>query len=99
MRSPAAGPPSPCWPAGSTGPTRRRTATLLDYVADTGLVVSELPPGCAPTRIRFLTRNRLIAALSLGTVVVEAAVRSGALNTATWAGRLEPGADGRCPAR
>lgn len=63
-------------------------APLLDYVADTGLVVSELPPGCAPTRIRFLTRNRLIAALTQGTVVVEAAVRSGALNTATWAGRL-----------
>ncbi len=61
---------------------------LLDYIADTGLVVSELPPGCAPTKIRFLSRNRIIAALSLGTVVVEAAVRSGALNTANWAGRL-----------
>ena len=62
--------------------------SLLDHVARSGLVVSELPPGCAPTRLRFLTRNRLIAALSLGTVVVEAAVRSGALNTANWAGRL-----------
>jgi DNA processing protein len=61
---------------------------LLDYVADTGLVISELPPGCAPTRVRFLSRNRLIAALATGTVVVEAAVRSGALNTANWAGRL-----------
>lgn len=60
----------------------------IDYIARTGLVVSELPPGCAPTRVRFLTRNRLIAALTLGTVVVEAAVRSGALNTANWAGRL-----------
>jgi DNA processing protein len=58
---------------------------LLSYIAETGLVVSELPPGCAPTRLRFLSRNRLIAALSLGTVVVEAAVRSGALNTAGWA--------------
>ena len=37
-------------------------------------------PGCAPTRLRFLSRNRVIAALSLGTVVVEAAIRSGALN-------------------
>ena len=45
-------------------------------------MVSELAPGCAPTRLRFLSRNRVIAALSLGTVVVEAAVRSGALNTA-----------------
>jgi DNA processing protein len=61
---------------------------VLDYIADTGLVVSELPPGCAPTRLRFLTRNRIIAALTAGTVVVEAAVRSGALNTANWATRL-----------
>lgn len=62
--------------------------SLLDYIADTGLVVSELPPGCAPTKVRFLSRNRLIAALSLGTVVVEAAVRSGALNTGNWASKL-----------
>ncbi len=62
--------------------------TLLELVADRGAVVSELPPGCAPTRVRFLARNRLIAAVSGGTVVVEAAVRSGALNTAHWAGRL-----------
>jgi DNA processing protein len=61
---------------------------LLDYIAETGLVVSELPPGCAPTRVRFLSRNRLIAALARGTVVVEAAVRSGALNTANWTTRL-----------
>jgi DNA processing protein len=61
---------------------------LLDYIADTGLIVSELPPGCSPTRVRFLSRNRLIAALASGTVVVEAAVRSGALNTANWAARL-----------
>jgi len=61
---------------------------LLTYVAETGLVVSETPPGGAPTKLRFLSRNRLIAALSQGTVVVEAAVRSGALNTANWAGLL-----------
>jgi DNA processing protein len=61
---------------------------LLAYIAETGLVVSELPPGCAPTKHRFLARNRVIAALSLGTVVVEAAVRSGALNTASWAALL-----------
>jgi len=61
---------------------------LLDYIADVGLVVSEAAPGCAPTRIRFLARNRLIAAMSQGTVVVEAAIRSGALNTANWAAGL-----------
>jgi DNA processing protein len=61
---------------------------LLDYIADTGAVIAELPPGCAPTRLRFLSRNRLIAAVTQGTVVVEAAVRSGALSTANWAQRL-----------
>ena len=54
---------------------------LLRDVAARGLVLSELPPGSHPTRRRFLVRNRLIAALSLGTVVVEAAVRSGSLAT------------------
>ncbi len=67
-------------------PTAHRA--LLDHLAETGLVMAEVPPGCAPTRGRFLSRNRLIAALTRGTVVVEAAVRSGALNTATWASRL-----------
>jgi DNA processing protein len=61
---------------------------LLDYIADVGVVVSEAAPGCAPTRIRFLARNRLIAAMAQGTVVVEAAIRSGALNTANWAAGL-----------
>jgi DNA processing protein len=57
---------------------------LLEHHAQHGAVVSELPPGCAPMRMRFLARNRLIAALSCGTVLVEAATRSGALNTAAW---------------
>jgi DNA processing protein len=60
-------------------------AALFDRVASTGLVLSESPPGCAPQRPRFLTRNRLISALSTGVVVVEAAARSGAMNTATHA--------------
>jgi DNA processing protein len=60
-------------------------ASLFERIADTGLLVSESPPGCAPQRRRFLTRNRLIAALSTGTVVVEAASRSGAANTAKHA--------------
>lgn len=76
-------------------PTAHRA--LIDYVADVGLVVSEAPPGAAPTRIRFLARNRLIAGLARGSVVVEAAVRSGALNTASWTqglGRVVMGVPG-----
>ena len=57
-------------------------ATLLERIAATGLVVSEYPPGSVPARHRFLVRNRLIAALGAGTVVVEAALRSGAQRTA-----------------
>lgn len=61
---------------------------LLDVIAETGAIVSEAPPGSGPTRVRFLARNRLIAAATAGTVVVEAAARSGALNTANWAASL-----------
>lgn len=63
-------------------------AHLISHIAASGAVVSEAALGCAPQRVRFLARNRLIAALARGTVVVEAAIRSGALNTANWAGRL-----------
>lgn len=58
-------------------------SSLFTRAAETGLVISESPPGAAPQRHRFLTRNRLIAALATGTVVVEAARRSGAANTAS----------------
>lgn len=61
---------------------------LLGRIGEIGAVVSETPVGGTPTRIRFLSRNRLIAALADATVVVEAALRSGALSTATWAERL-----------
>ncbi|MDQ4502273.1 DNA-processing protein DprA [Sinomonas sp. ASV322] len=64
---------------------------LLRAVARRGLLVSEVPPGGAPTRHRFLRRNRLIAALAGVTVVVEAQARSGALSTVNHAvdlGRL-----------
>ncbi|MEP6851227.1 MAG: DNA-processing protein DprA [bacterium] len=63
-------------------------ARLFEDVAAQGLLVSESPPGSAPQRHRFLSRNRLIAALSAATVVVEAARRSGALNTAAHAATL-----------
>lgn len=68
------------YPAGHVG--------LLDRIARCGLVISEYPPGTPPARHRFLVRNRLIAALSSGTVVVEAGGRSGARNTAGTAGAL-----------
>ena len=58
---------------------------LFEQLAREHLLVSELPPGAHPTRVRFLARNRLIAAMSSATVVVEAALRSGARNTAGWA--------------
>lgn len=53
-----------------------------------GLLVTELPPGSAPTRWRFLQRNRILAALSGATVVVEAGHRSGSLNVASQAHSL-----------
>ena len=61
---------------------------LFDRIAERGVLVSELAPGEHPTRVRFLARNRLIAALAPGTVLVEAAARSGARNTVTWANEL-----------
>ncbi|WP_411376461.1 DNA-processing protein DprA [Arthrobacter sp. MPF02] len=61
---------------------------LLRAVGNQGAVLAEVPPGSAPTRYRFLQRNRLIAALSAVTVVVEARWRSGALNTAHHAETL-----------
>lgn len=60
-------------------------AGLFEEIAATGVIVSEWPPGSRPYRGRFLVRNRVIAALTRGTVVVEAALRSGALSTARHA--------------
>jgi DNA processing protein len=66
----------------------RSNEAMLARIAAEGLVVSEAPPGGLPLRRRFLVRNRLIAALSGGTVVIEAGVRSGALSTARHARRI-----------
>lgn len=55
---------------------------LLTRIVESGAVISELPCGAAPTRWRFLQRNRLIATSSQATVVLEAGHRSGSLNTA-----------------
>jgi DNA processing protein len=61
---------------------------LLDRIAENGLIVSEAPPCTKPHKRSFLVRNRLIAALSASTLVVEAALRSGSLSTANWANAL-----------
>ncbi len=68
------------YPAGHVG--------LLERIAARGAVVSEYPTGIRPAKHRFLIRNRLIAALSAGTVVVEAGRRSGARSTAASASAL-----------
>ncbi|MCH9766818.1 MAG: DNA-processing protein DprA [Actinomycetia bacterium] len=63
-------------------------SALFHRVSRHGLLVSEYPPGVRPTRRQFLTRNRLVAALSGATVVIEAGARSGSANTAAWARAL-----------
>jgi DNA processing protein len=61
---------------------------LLGEIRRQGLLLSELPPGCGVTRVRFLVRNRVVAAMTQGTVVVEAAERSGSLSTSGRAADL-----------
>jgi DNA processing protein len=61
---------------------------LFERIAEGGLLVSEWAPGASPTRLRFLWRNRVIAALGRGTVVVEMGHRSGARRTCSEAARL-----------
>lgn len=71
-----------------TGPEQdypRRHVGLAARIAAQGVVVSEYPPGTPPLPANFPRRNRLIAGLSLGTLVVEAAVQSGSLITAKLA--------------
>lgn len=69
-------------------PYPRANSQLFDRIIERGWIVSESPPGSPPLRHRFLIRNRLIAAWSLGTVVVEARIRSGAISTASHANNL-----------
>jgi len=63
-------------------------ARLFDEICENGAIVSEVMPGVRALPHRFLTRNRLIAALSQSTLVVEAAFRSGSLRTARDAAEL-----------
>ena len=61
---------------------------LIDRIVELGSVISEYAPGASPARHRFLVRNRLIAGLAAGTVVVEAGRRSGTLSTASASATL-----------
>ena len=61
---------------------------LFTRIAVKGAIISEMPVGAAPTKWRFLARNRILAALSRATVVVEAGWRSGSLNIAGHAAAL-----------
>jgi DNA processing protein len=69
--------PDQCYPPGNFA--------LLERIIETGAVVTEHPPGTAGLRQHFPSRNRLVAGLTLATVVIEAALRSGALITARLA--------------
>lgn len=68
------------YPAGHVG--------LFDQIVEEGILLSEVMPKVSAVPARFLLRNRLIAALSRGTVVVEAAARSGSLRTAREAAEI-----------
>jgi DNA processing protein len=74
---------------GIDAPYPARNDGLFAEMARRALLLSESPPGTHPTRLRFLVRNRVIAALTRGTLVIEAAARSGALNTAAHARKLD----------
>lgn len=84
----AQGPTVAILAGGLDAPYPRGNAELLGRIRRRGLLLAEVAPGTAPTRWRFLARNRLIAAAAQGTVVVEAAWRSGALSTARHADDL-----------
>ena len=65
--------------AGHDQPYPPSQAPLQSRIAETGVVVSEYPPGTPPRRSQFPARNRILAGLALGTLVVEAGLKSGAV--------------------
>lgn len=98
----AGGPTVAVLATGADRPYPARSRELHRRIAATGCVVSELPPGTEPRRWAFPARNRLIAALAAGTVVVEGCERSGSLITADFAvelGRFVGAVPGQVTAR
>lgn len=91
----AGGPTIAVLPGGVNRPYPVAHTQLFEAIAEHGLIVSEAPPGATPNRSRFLARNRVIAGLAEGTVVVEGSTRSGALNAADWNHQPAPAAHGR----
>lgn len=77
----AGGPTVAVLACGVDRPYPAGNAALFDRIVETGLLISEWPPGAEPHRHRFLIRNRVIAAATAGTVMVEASARSGAMST------------------
>jgi DNA processing protein len=66
----------------------REHQSLANEIGRRGLLISELPPGVGPKAFHFPRRNRIIAALAMGVVVIEAAEKSGSLITAHLAAEL-----------
>ena len=93
----ASGPTVAVLAGGVDVPYPRAHVALLARIADEGLVVSEVPPGESVRRQRFLSRNRVIAALGRATLVIEAAERSGTTATARAASAIARPCS-RCPA-
>lgn len=67
----------------------RENIKLAEQIKENGIIITEYPPGTPPWKGNFPARNRIIAGLSLGVLIVEAAIKSGALITADFA--LESG--------